>query len=134
MRLLPSVRREVSPLSPPIEALLRGTPRVDAPDDLRVSLLAAYERRASHGSATRSPASLWSRLAIPLTATASAAAVLLAGVALRAPDAGAGEWVQMHPATHAASPPVRVVDVNDPALDALGSPGTLLAAAPIEGP
>ena len=134
MRLLPSVRREVSPLAPPIEALLRGTPRVDAPDHLKASLLATFERRESARPAPWAPGTLWQRLAVPLVAGASAAAVLLVGVALRAPDAGAADWVQMHPTSTAASPHVRVVDVDDPALDALGSAGTLLAAAPIEGP
>lgn len=131
MRLLPFARRDVSPLSPGIEALLRGAPRATAPDGLKTALLAAYERR-SPAPPVASLATWKTRLAVPLATLASAAAVLAIGVTLRSRGADGAEWVQMHPSSIASNPPVRVVE--KPSLDALGSAVTLLAAAPMEGP
>jgi hypothetical protein len=104
-------------------------PRSAAPEGLKTALLARFEQQ----QVVRTP-SLWSYLAVPLTATSAAAVVLVAGALFRSPPTAAAEWVQIHPTTVAATAPVRVVDVDDASLDALGSAGTLIAAAPIEGP
>lgn len=104
-------------------------PRSTAPEGLRTALLARFERQR----VVRTP-SLRSYLAVPLTAASAAAVVLVAGALFRSPATAAADWVQIHPTTVAATAPVRVVDVDDASLDALGSAGTLIAAAPIEGP
>jgi hypothetical protein len=58
----------------------------------------------------------------------------VAGAALRSPGTAEAGWVRMHPSPLADRAPVRVVDVDDASLDALGHAGTLIAAGPIEGP
>jgi len=45
MTLFPRRAADVRPLSPGVEALLAGSPRVEAPDGLRTRLLAAHARR-----------------------------------------------------------------------------------------
>ena len=89
MNLLPRRAREVTPLSPGVESLLRSVPRVEVLHDshgLRARLIAAHARGADAESRPPLGSALWVRFAIP--ATAAAAVVLGVGYFGQAPRSG----------------------------------------------
>jgi hypothetical protein len=110
-RLLGALRpgRRADALSPGIEALLRGQPRVEPPDGLRYRVLSAYERGVRPTRLPRAVAPAW-------VGALSAAAVVLAFLPALS---GGGE-----PETVAsAKAPLRIRVVDDPSLG-MGTPGT----------
>ena len=88
MNIFPRFSRDVTPLSPGVEAMLRGLPRVEAAANFRMQLLAAHARGDAAREMPSSAIAAWLRLAVP--ASAAAAAVLAIGVGAGAPSTDAG--------------------------------------------
>jgi hypothetical protein len=104
--LRPGPRAET--LSPGVEALLRGLPRVEAPDGLRYRILAAHERGVRPSRLPRAVSPAW----VGGLAAAALLAALVPAAMTTAPR---------DPSATFASAPLRIRVVEDPSLG-MGSP------------